>query len=83
MPHATFLGGGVALGDNIADVLHLWHQQLVLQIVTLALSPECATGSSGEMLRQSHWKTQIEGLTKRRYVPFSVQRARVCIQGSR
>jgi hypothetical protein len=30
------------------------------------------------MLRQSHWKTQIEGLTKQRFVQVSVHRARVC-----
>ncbi len=66
------------MGDNIADLLQLWHQQPVLQIVTLAHSPACNSGSSAEMLRQSHWKTQIEGLTKRRFVPFSVHRARVC-----
>ncbi len=34
--------------------------------------------SRGEMLRQSHWKTQIEGLTKRQFVQVSVHRARVC-----
>jgi hypothetical protein len=73
----------LALGDNITDLLELWHQQPVLQIVTLAHSPACNTGSSAEMFRQSHWKTQIEGLTKQQFVPFSVQRARVCIRGSR
>ncbi len=73
----------LALGDNIADLLQLWHQQPVLQIVTLAHSPACNSGSSAEMLCQSHWKTQIERLTKRRFVPFSVHRARVCIRGSR
>ena len=71
------------MGDNIADLLQLWHQQPVLQIVTLAHSPACNSGSSAEMLRQSHWKTQIEGLMKRQFVPFSVHRARVCIRGSR
>jgi hypothetical protein len=73
----------LALGDNIADLLQLWHQQPVLQIVTLAHSPACSSGSSADMLRQSHWKTQIEGLTERQFVPFSVHRARVCIQGTR
>jgi hypothetical protein len=53
----------LALGDNIADLLQLWHQKPILQIVTLAHSPACYTGSRREMLRQSHWKTQIEGLT--------------------
>jgi hypothetical protein len=66
----------LALGDNIADLLQLWHQQPVLKIITLAHSPACNYGSSAEMLRQSHWKTQIEGLTKRRFFPFSVSRAR-------
>ncbi len=46
----------LALGDNIADLLQLWHQQPVLQIVTLAHPPACDSGSSAEMLRQSHWK---------------------------
>jgi hypothetical protein len=55
----------LALGDNIANLLQCWHQQLVLQIVTFAHSPACDSGSSTEMLRRSHWKTQIEGLTKR------------------
>ena len=68
----------LALGDNIADLLQLWHQQPVLQIITLANSPACNSGSSAEMLCQSHWKTQIEGLTKRQFVQVSVHRARVC-----
>ncbi len=71
------------MGDNITNLLQFWHQQPVLQIVTLAHSPACDSGSSAEMLRQSHWKTQIEGLTKQQLVPFSVHRARVCIRGSR
>ena len=64
----------------------LWqfcHQQPVLQIDALAHSPACNTGSRGEMLRQSHWKTQIEGLTKRQFVQVSVHRARVCIRSVR
>jgi hypothetical protein len=73
----------LALGDNIADLLQLWHQQPVLQIVTLAHFPACDSGSSTDMLRQSHWKIQIEGLTKRQFVPFSVHKARVCIRRSR
>ena len=36
-----------------------------------------------EMLCQSHWKTQIEGLTKRQFVQVSVHRARVCIRSKR
>ena len=36
-----------------------------------------------EMLRQSHWKTQIEGLTKRQFVQVSVHRAKVCIHSKR
>ncbi len=55
----------LVLGDNIADLLQCWHQQPVLQIVTRAHSPACNSGSSAEMPCQSHWKTQIEGLTKR------------------
>jgi hypothetical protein len=35
------------------------------------------------MFCQSHWKTQIEGLTKQQFVPFSVHIARVCIRGLR
>jgi hypothetical protein len=73
----------LALDDNIADLLQLWHQQPVLQIVTLTHSPACNSGSSAEMLCQFHWKTQIKGLTKWRFVPLSVHRARVCIRGSR
>ena len=71
--------GALALGDNIADSWQFWHQQPVLQIVTRVHSPWCNTGSSAEMLRQSHWKTQIERLTKRQFVLFSVHRARVCV----
>ena len=33
------------------------------------------------MLRQSHWKTQIEGLMKRQFVMVSVHSARVCTHG--
>ncbi len=68
----------LALGDNIANLWQFWHQQPVLQTVALAHSPTCNVGSSGEMLRQSHWKTQIEGLTKWQFVQVSVHRARVC-----
>jgi hypothetical protein len=66
------------VGSNIANYRQYWHQQPILQINALVHSPQCNTCSSAEMLCQSHWKTQIKGLTKQQFVLVSVHSARVC-----